>query len=113
MNLANTSKTSYVLVNKKASNKISFEPSEVCVISSVGHCIQWNSNTDTPGPLKCVLIREVSSFQGVNNTYLYDVGTWSSVLNREVSIIQGCLLKGVPLYTKSKPRGGDTQESVL
>ena len=31
--------------------------------------IQWNpSNTDTLGPLKCVLIRGVSSFQGANNT---------------------------------------------
>ncbi len=38
--------------------------------------VQWNlSNTDTLGPIKCVLIREVSSFQGVNNTYLHEVGT--------------------------------------
>ncbi len=45
--------------------------------------IQWNlSNTDTLRPIKCVLIREVSSFQGANNTYLYEVG---SVLIREVS----------------------------
>ncbi len=36
--------------------------------------IQWNlSNTDPLGPIKCVLIREVSSFQGANN--LYEVGT--------------------------------------
>ncbi len=48
--------------------------------------------------MKCVLIREVSSFQGANNTYLCEVGTWSSVLIREVSLIQGCLLRGVPLY---------------
>ncbi len=48
--------------------------------------LQWNlSNTDTLGPIKCVLIREVSSFQGATNTYLYEVGTWSSVLIREVS----------------------------
>ena len=40
--------------------------------------IQWNpSNMDTLGPLQYVLIRGVSSFQGVNNTYLYEVGTWS------------------------------------
>ncbi len=27
--------------------------------------VQWNlSNTDTVGPIECVLIREVSSFQG-------------------------------------------------
>ncbi len=58
--------------------------------------VQWNlSNTDTLEPIKCVLIREVSSFQG--NTYLYEVGTWSSVLNREVSSFQGCPLRGVPL----------------
>ena len=53
--------------------------------------LQWDpSNTDTLGPLKCVLIRGVSSFQGANNTYLYEVGTWSSVLNKEVSSFQGC-----------------------
>ncbi len=52
---------------------------------------------DTLGPLKCVLIREVSSFQGANNTYLYEVGTWSSVMIREVSLIQGCPLGGFPL----------------
>jgi len=61
--------------------------------------IQWDpSNTDTFEPLKCVLIRRVSSFQGANNTYLYEVGTWSSVLIREVSSFQGCPLRGVPLY---------------
>ncbi len=43
--------------------------------------------------------REVSSFQWVNNTYLYEVGTWSSVLIREVSLIQGYPLRGGPLYT--------------
>ncbi len=58
----------------------------IVVELSVG--LQWNlSNTDTLGPMKCVLIREVSSFQGVNTTYLYEVGTWSSVLIREVSLI--------------------------
>ena len=36
--------------------------------------------------------------QGANNTYLYEVGTWSSVLIREVSLFQGCPLRGVPLY---------------
>jgi len=40
--------------------------------------IQWNpSDTYTLGSLKCVLIRGLSSFQAVNNTYLYEVGTWS------------------------------------
>ncbi len=61
--------------------------------------VQWNlSNTDTLGPIKCVLIREMSSFQGVNNTHLYEFGTWSSILIREVSLIQGCPLREVPLY---------------
>ncbi len=60
--------------------------------------IQWNlSNTDTFGPIKCVLIREVSSFQGANSTHIYEVGTWASVLIREVSLIQGRPLRGVPL----------------
>ncbi len=31
----------------------------------------------------------MSSFQGVNNTYLYEVGTWSSVLIRDVSFNTG------------------------
>ncbi len=53
---------------------------------------------DTLGPIKCVLIREVSSFQGANNTSIYEVGTWSSVLIREVSSFQGSPLRGVPLY---------------
>jgi len=43
------------------------------------------STMDTIGPLKCVQMREVSSFQEVNNTYLYGVGTWLSVVIREVS----------------------------
>ncbi len=48
--------------------------------------VQWDlSSTDTLGLIKCVLTREVSSFQGANNTYLYEVGTWSSVLIGEVS----------------------------
>ena len=61
--------------------------------------MKWDpSNADTLGPLKCVLIRGVSSFHGANNTYLYEVGTWSSVLIREVSSFQGCPLRGVSLY---------------
>ncbi len=38
---------------------------------------------DSLGPIKCVLIREVSSFQGANKSYCYEVGTQSSVLIRE------------------------------
>ncbi len=59
------------------------------------------STTDTLGPIKCVLISEMSSFQGANSTYKYEVGTWSSVLIREVSLIQRCPLRGVPLYTQT------------
>ncbi len=55
---------------------------------------------DTLGPMKCVLIREVSSFQGAKKTCSYEVGTWLSVLIREVSLIQGCPLRGVPLYIR-------------
>jgi len=40
---------------------------------------------DTIRPLKCVIITEVSSFQGVNNTYLYEVGIWLSILISKVS----------------------------
>ncbi len=43
------------------------------------------------------LIREVSSYQGVNNTYIYEVGTWSSVLIREMSLIQGCPIRGASI----------------
>jgi len=50
------------------------------------------------GPLKCVLIGEVSSFRGVNNTYLYEFETWSNVLIRDVSSYHGYPLRGVPLY---------------
>jgi len=47
-----------------------------CMLREGDRVIQWNpSNTDTLGTLRCVLNREVSSFQGVNNTYLYGVGT--------------------------------------
>ena len=52
------------------------------------------SNADTIRLLKCVMIREVSSFQGVNNTYLYEVGIWLTVLIRKVST---CPLGGVSL----------------
>jgi len=51
-----------------------------------------------PRAPKMVLIREVSSFQGANNAYLYGVGTWSSVLIREVFSFPGFPLRGVPLY---------------
>ena len=46
--------------------------------ATVLYGVQWDpSNTDTLGPLQCVLIGGVSSFQGANNTYLHEVGTWS------------------------------------
>ena len=71
----------------------------VGVLRGHGPVVQLDpSNTDTLGPLKCVLSRGVSSFQGASNTYLYEVGTWSSVLIREVSSFQGCPSGGVPLF---------------
>ncbi len=44
---------------------------------------------------------EVSSFQGASEkkAYLCEVGTWSSVLSREVSLLQGCLLFNTRRYT--------------
>ncbi len=59
--------------------------------------VQWNlSNTDSLGPMKCVLIEEVSSFQGANNTYLQwnlsntdTLGPIKCVLIEEVSSFQG------------------------
>ncbi len=84
-------------------NTLSLQPEVVKKRESFGEIvlvrIQWNlSNTDTLGPIKCVLVREVFSFHGANNTYLYEVGTWSSVLIKEASLVQGCQLRGVPLY---------------
>ena len=59
---------------------------------------QWKlSNMDTRGTKICVLISEVSLFQG-ENMYLYKVGTWSSVLINQVSLFQRCPLREVPLY---------------
>ncbi len=48
------------------------------------------------GTWSSVLIREVS----FNRVFtVYEVGTWSSVLIREVSLIQGCPLRGFPWFT--------------
>ncbi len=56
--------------------------------------IQWNlSNSDTLGQIKCVLIRGVSSFQGRTIHIYMKLGL---VLIREVSLIQGCPLRGEP-----------------
>ena len=40
-------------------------------------------------PVKSVLIREVSLFQGLNYTHLYCVGTRKSVLIKEIFAFQG------------------------
>ena len=45
-----------------------------------------------------VPISEVRLFQGENIMYLYEVGTQPSVLINEVSLFQGCPLRGVPLH---------------
>ena len=59
--------------------------------------IRWNlSNTDTFGPLKCVLAREVSSLERA--AWFYDIRTWLIVLIFECCpesggvLIQGCHL---------------------
>ena len=44
------------------------------------------------GPVKSVLIGEVSLFQGLINTHLYCIGTQKSVLIIEVSLFQGVLI---------------------
>ena len=46
---------------------------------------------DTTGPRKCVLIREVSSFQRLICTQKYTIGTSETVLIREVSLFQGLI----------------------
>ena len=54
------------------------------------------------GTWRSVLYREVSSFQGyiyTKKAYLH--GTQQSVLNTEVSLFQRCPLRGVPLYIQS------------
>ncbi len=63
--------------------------------------VQWNlSNTNVLGPIKCALIREGGVL--ISGDKLYEVGTWSSVLIREVSLIQWCPLT---LYCPMTPYG--------
>ena len=62
--------------------------------------IQWNaSNVDTLGTWKSVLYREVSSFQGEESI----IGTQQSVLNTEMSLFQGYPLikRGSTVHTSS------------
>ena len=48
-------------------------------------CIQWNpSNPDTIGPEESVLIREVSSFQGLKSTQTWHLG------RKKVSCLERC-----------------------
>ena len=55
-----------------------------------GHKTKWNlANTDTLGPKQCTPISEVSSLQ-----WMIKCPDQQSALN----IIQGCSLRGVPLY---------------
>ena len=63
--------------------------------------IQWNpSNVDTNGVEESVLYREVSLFKGLKCMQeWYILGATKSVPFREVSSIQGCPYRGVPLYT--------------
>ena len=81
--------------------------------------LQWNpSNTDTLGPLKYVQIREESSFQGTNNTYLHGVGTWSrvGVLISQVSFRRGStviLCTQYPIFSNMKFTIIDMQGSSI
>ena len=78
--------------------------------------IQWSpSNTDTLGPLKCVLIREVSSFHfrgKIIHIYM-KLGAWSSVLIREVSSFQGCLCFRGALVSGEPFKRGSTLYQAL
>ena len=53
---------------------------------------------DTIGATKTVLYMEVSLIQWVNTGNTVYCGTRTSVLNREMSLIQSVLYKEVPLY---------------
>ena len=55
------------------------------------------SNMDTIGTKIFVLISEVS-LTSVGDYYVLKVVTQSSVLINQVSLFQGCPLRGVPLY---------------
>jgi len=61
-----------------------FPAGDIKVIVTLINLIQWNP--PNIGPLKCVLIREVSS----NTDMLYEAGTWSSDLFREVTCLGRC-----------------------
>ncbi len=68
--------------------KVSEALAVIVTAQAIGSTLQWNlSNTDTLGPFKCVLIREVFSFQGAY------FGTWLSV---PIVLNSGCPLT---LYT--------------
>ena len=60
---------------------------------------QWNPQMWTLlVPRRSVLIREVSWFQGWNNTYFYCIGTKQSVLIMQDVLISGSPHLRVPLY---------------
>ncbi len=43
-------------------------------------CNDSSATSPIWAPIKCALIREVSSFQEANSTYSYEVGTWPIIL---------------------------------
>ena len=70
----------------------------MCIIYS-GTSLIW-----TPIGLKCsyigVLFSEMSSFQRLKEWYILGVG--KSVLFREVSSVQECPCRGVPVYVQNE-----------
>ena len=56
--------------------------------------LQWNPSTmDTLGTASSVLIKEVSSFQGLFNTLFYAAGTMHGVLIKGDVLISGVSLQ--------------------
>ena len=68
------------------------------VCSQVYNILEWDpSNKDTIGTLLSVPNRGVSLIQWLFCICSYVVGTADGVLYTEVSFIQGCPLRGIPL----------------
>ena len=61
--------------------------------------VQWNlSNLDTNGTEESVFVSEVSSFQKLKCMARVVVGAGKGVLFGDVSLVQVCPYRGVPLY---------------
>ena len=61
--------------------------------------IQWNlSNQDTNGAEESVVFSEVSSFQRLKEWFIIILGVGKDVLFRELSSLQECPQRLIPLY---------------